>query len=266
MRARHLLAAVAAVGFLFLYLPIVSLIIYSFNESRLVTVWTGFSFRWYGDLFRDAEVLAAAWISLKIGVVVATLATALGTLTALALVRAGAFRGRAILSALVAAPVVMPEVILGIGLLLLFVAAEQVIGVRSGRGSLTVVIAQSTFALAFVTVVVQARLVALDRGIEEAAADLGARPWQVLRDVTLPALTPALVSGWLLAFTLSLDDLVLASFVAGVGEPTLPMLIFSRMRLGVSPAMNALATLMILAVAIGAAIAWWRIRKARHAV
>jgi putrescine transport system permease protein len=263
MSARALLIIVTVAGFAFLYLPIMSLIIYSFNESRLVTVWTGFSTRWYGDLFQDREVLAAAWVSLRIGAVSATLATVLGTLVAVALVRMGAFRGRAILTSLVTAPLVLPEVIMGIALLLLFVTAERAIGWPAERGITTIVLSHATLAMAYVTVVVQARLVSTDHSVEEAAADLGARPWQVFRDVTLPTLAPALVSGWLLAFTLSLDDLVLTSFTAGASDPTLPMLIFSRVKLGVSPAINALATLVILTVVIGASVAWWAIRRGR---
>jgi putrescine transport system permease protein len=263
MSARGLLTILAVAGFAFLYLPILSLVVYSFNESRLVTVWTGFSTRWYGDLLQDREVLAAALVSLRIGVISATLATILGVLAAVALVRMNAFRGRAMLTSLVTAPLVLPEVIMGMALLLLFVAAERATGWPEGRGITTIVLSHATLAMAYVTVVVQARLVSIDRSVEEAAADLGARPWQVFRDVTLPGLAPALVAGWLLAFTLSLDNLVLTSFAAGAGDPSLPMLIFSRVKLGVSPAINALATLIILTVFIGASIAWWTMRRSR---
>lgn len=242
-------------GFAFLYIPIASLIVYSFNESRLVTVWAGFSTRWYGELLRNEQILDAALLSLKIGAINATLAVVLGTLTALALVRFGAFRGRALLSGMATAPLVMPEVITGLSLLLLFVAMEQAIGWPQGRGQVTIIIAHVTFSLAYVAVVVQSRLAGMDTSIEEAALDLGARPAKVFFVITLPIIAPALVAGWLLAFTLSLDDLVIASFVSGPGASTLPMVVFSKVRLGVSPEINALATILVVLVALSVVVA-----------
>lgn len=238
-------------GFAFLYVPILSLVVFSFNASKLVTVWAGFSTKWYAALFRNEQILDAAWLSLKIAIVNATLAVVLGTLVAVCLTRFGPFRGRALLSGLATAPLVMPEVITGLSLLLLFVAMEQAIGWPAGRGMLTIIIAHATFSLAYVAVVVQSRLVGMDPSIEEAALDLGAKPAKVFFVITLPIIAPALVSGWLLAFTLSLDDLVISSFVSGPGATTLPMVIYSKMRLGLSPEINALATLLVLIVAIG---------------
>ncbi len=237
-------------GFLFLYLPIVLMIVFSFNESRLVTVWGGFSTKWYGELFRNQQVLSAAWLSFKIAAMNATGATILGTLTGLALARFGQFRGRPLLTGLATAPLVMPEVITGLSLLLLFVAMEQLIGWPEGRGITTITIAHMTFSMAYVTVVVQSRLATLDESLEEAAMDLGARPAKVFFLITLPIILPAILAGWLLAFTLSWDDLVITSFVTGPGASTLPIVIFSKVRLGVSPDINALATLLVLAVAI----------------
>ena len=242
-------------GFLFLYIPILSLIAYSFNKSKLVTVWGGFSTHWYGALLKNDQILNAAWLSVKIGMVSATLAVILGTLCGLALTRFGPFKGRTLLSGMKSAPLVMPEVITGLSMLLLFVTMEQLIGWPAGRGITTIIIAHVTFTMAFVTVIVQSRLVQLDESIEEAAADLGARPAKVFFVITLPIIAPALLSGWLLAFTLSLDDLVITSFVAGPGSSTLPMVVFSKVRLGVSPDINALATIMISIVAIGVVIA-----------
>jgi putrescine transport system permease protein len=241
-------------GFAFLYVPIISLVVFSFNESKLVTVWGGFSTRWYGVLLQNQQIIDAALLSLKIAAIAATVAVALGTLTGMALARFGAFRGRTLLSGMATAPLVMPEVITGLSLLLLFVTLEQLIGWPSGRGMTTIIIAHITFAMAFVTVVVQSRLAQLDESLEEAAQDLGARPAKVFFLVTLPIIFPALLSGWLLAFTLSLDDLVIASFVSGPGSSTLPMVVFSKVRLGVSPDINALATILIAVVAIGVAV------------
>jgi putrescine transport system permease protein len=259
------LPVMAVLGFAFLYLPIISLIVFSFNENKLVTVWGGFSTKWYGELFRDPQILGAAWTSLKIAFVSATLATVLGTLCGFVLERYGWFRSKALLTGLSTAPLVMPEVITGLSLLLLFVAMEGLIGWPAGRGFTTVIIAHVTFTMAFVTVVVQSRLSDMDDSLEEAARDLGARPVRVFFDITLPVIAPALVSGWLLAFTLSLDDLVIASFVNGPGTSTLPMVIFSKVRLGVSPDINALATLIIAVVAIGIGVAAWNMRrKARN--
>jgi putrescine transport system permease protein len=242
-------------GFAFLYIPIVSLVVFSFNESRLVTVWGGFSTKWYGALLDNQQIVGAALLSLKIAAISATIAVVLGTLTGMALARFGPFRGRTLLSGMATAPLVMPEVITGLSLLLLFVTLEQLIGWPQGRGMTTIILAHVTFAMAFVTVVVQSRLAQFDESLEEAAQDLGARPAKVFFLVTLPIIFPALLSGWLLAFTLSLDDLVIASFVAGPGSSTLPMVVFSKVRLGVSPDINALATILITIVAIGVAIA-----------
>lgn len=246
-----LLKVATFIGFVFLYAPIISLIIFSFNESRLVTVWAGFSTKWYGELFRDPQILDAAIISLKIATISASIALVLGTMAAVALTRFRRFRGRTLLTGMVVAPLVMPEIITGLSLLLLFVAMERLFGWPAGRGMVTIILAHTTFNLAFVAVVVQSRLATLDHSLEEAAQDLGATPMRVFFDITLPIISPALISGWLLAFTLSLDDLVIASFVSGPGSSTLPMVIFSKIRLGVSPDVNALATIMIGIVALG---------------
>jgi putrescine transport system permease protein len=248
-------------GFLFLYLPILLLIVYSFNESRLVTVWAGFSTKWYGELFRNEQVLSAAWLSFKIAAMNATGATILGTFAGLALARFGRFRGRPLLTGMATAPLVMPEVITGLSLLLLFVAMEQVFGWPEGRGITTITIAHMTFSMAYVTVVVQSRLATLDESLEEAAMDLGARPAKVFFLITLPIILPAILAGWLLAFTLSWDDLVITSFVTGPGSSTLPVVIFSKMRLGVSPDINALASILVLIVAIGIVIAGLYMRR-----
>ncbi len=238
-------------GFAFLYVPIFSMIFYSFNNSRLATVWGGFSTKWYGELLNNDLILEAAWLSLKIAAISASFATILGTMAGLALARFGRFRGRTLFTGMVTAPLVMPEVITGLSLLLLFVALEEWIGWPDGRGASTITIAHITFSIAYVTVIVQARLSSLDESLEEAAMDLGSRPFRVLLDVTLPIISPAMISGWLLAFTLSLDDLVIASFTSGPGASTLPMVIYSKVRLGVTPDINALATIMIVIVAIG---------------
>ena len=251
MRRGWFLPIVAALGFAFLYAPIISLVVFSFNASRLVTVWGGFSTHWYRELLADPQMLGAAWLSLQIAAVSATVALVLGTLCAVALVRFRRFRGRTLLSGLVSAPLVMPDVITGLALLLLFVAMEGLIGWPSGRGLLTIILAHSTFCMAYICVVVQSRLTDLDHSLEEAAQDLGATPVRVFFDITLPIIAPALVSGWLLGFTLSLDDLVIASFVSGPGSSTLPMVIFSKIRLCVSPDVNALATIIIGVVALG---------------
>ena len=240
-----------AFGFAFLYVPIVSLIVYSFNASKLVTVWGGFSTRWYGELLHDEQILRAAWLSLRIAVVNATGAVILGTLAGFVLARMGRFRGRLLLTGMTTAPLVMPEVITGLSLLLLFVALQDLVGWPAGRGVTTITIAHITFSMAFVAVVIQSRLSSIDESVEEAAQDLGARPAKVFFVITLPIIAPALVSGWLLSFTMSLDDLVIASFVSGPGSSTLPMVIFSKVRLGVNPEINALATIMVLVVATG---------------
>ncbi|MGQ5717637.1 ABC transporter permease [Pseudochrobactrum asaccharolyticum] len=236
-------------GFAFLYLPIVLLVVYSFNESRLVTVWSGFSVKWYVELFKNQGLKDAAWVTLRVGVLSATIATVLGTLGALALTRYTRFRGRTLFSGMIYAPLVMPEVITGLSLLLLFVA------VGFDRGFWTVTLAHITFAMCFVAVVVQSRLVSFDCSLEEAAMDLGAPPVTTFMKITLPIILPAVVSGWMLAFTLSLDDLVIASFTSGPGATTLPMKIYSQVRLGVTPEINAVCTLLIGLVATGVIIA-----------
>jgi putrescine transport system permease protein len=232
-------------GFAFLYLPIVLLVIYSFNESRLVTVWAGFSTRWYVSLLSNQQLLDAAWVTLRIAFLSASFATVLGTLAALALTRYTRFRGRFLFSGMVFAPLVMPEVITGLSLLLLFVS------IGLDRGFMTVTLAHITFSMCFVAVVVQSRLLSFDRSLEEAAMDLGATPVATFFQVTLPVILPAIVAGWMLAFTLSLDDLVIASFTSGPGATTLPMRIYSQVRLGVTPEINAVCTILIAMVTVG---------------
>ena len=232
-------------GFAFLYLPMVILVIYSFNSSKLVTVWAGFSTKWYGELMRNEAFLDAAWVTIKVAVLSSTFATVLGTLAAYVLVRAGRFWGRTLFSGMIYAPLVMPEVITGLSLLLLF------IGIGLDRGVMTIVLAHTTFSMCYVSVVVSSRLATFDMSLEEAALDLGCTPFEAFRLVTLPIIAPAVISGWLLAFTLSLDDLVIASFTSGPSATTLPIKIFSAVRLGVSPEINALSTIMIAIVTIG---------------
>lgn len=232
-------------GFAFLYIPMIILVIFSFNESKLVTVWAGFSTKWYGELLQNEAFLNAAWVTLKVAVFSSTLATILGTMAAYVLVRGGRFMGRTLFSGMIYAPLVMPEVITGLSLLLLF------IGIGLDRGVLTVVLAHTTFSMCYVSVVVSSRLVSFDRSLEEAALDLGCSAMEAFRLVTLPIIAPAVISGWLLAFTLSLDDLVIASFTTGPSATTLPIKIFSAVRLGVSPEINALSTLMIAIVTVG---------------
>ncbi len=234
-----------ALGYAFLYLPIVLLVIFSFNASRLVTVWGGFSFHWYAALFRNQEFLDAAWVTIRVGLISATVSTVLGTLAALALTRYTRFRGRILFSGIVFAPLVMPEVITGLSMLLLFVA------VGLDRGFLTLTLAHITFTMCFVAVVVQSRLMTFDRSLEEAAMDLGAAPVKTFFQVTLPLIMPAIVAGWMLAFTLSLDDLVISSFTSGPGATTLPMKIYSQVRLGVTPEINAACTILIAIVTVG---------------
>jgi putrescine transport system permease protein len=248
-------------GFAFLYVPIVLVVFYSFNDSRLVSVWGGFSLRWYAELFRSGEVLDAALLSLRIAAVSATLATALGTLAGLALARMGRFRGRLLFAGMIVAPLVMPEVITGLSLLLLFVSLQELLGWPAGRGAATITLAHVTFCTAYVAIIVRSRLAGMDEDLEEAAMDLGGRPVRVLLDITLPIISPAIVAGWLLAFTLSLDDLVISSFVSGPGATTLPMLIFSKVRLGVTPDVNALASLIIAAVTCGVVAAGVILRR-----
>ena len=253
-----------AFGFAFLYIPILSMVVFSFNVSKLVTVWGGFSTKWYAALFHDAQMLNSAQLSIKIASLNATGAVILGTVAGLVLARFGNFKGRTLLSGMTTAPLVMPEVITGLSLLLLFVAMEQAFGWPQGRGVTTITLAHITFSMAYVTVVVQSRLTTFDEALEEAAMDLGARPAKVFFVITLPIILPAIISGWLLAFTLSWDDLVITSFVSGPGSTTLPMLIFSKVRLGVSPDINALATILVSIVTVGiVASALWMQRQER---
>jgi putrescine transport system permease protein len=247
---------ILGLGFAFLYLPVFLLMAYSFNESRLATVWSGFSFKWYAALFRDKQMLDAAWISIKVAFWTATAAVVLGTMAALVMTRMRRFRGKTLFGALITAPLVMPEVIIGLSLLLMFVSLGELMNMTP-KGIMAIWIAHVTFTLAFVTVVVSSRLSELDKSLEEAAMDLGANRVKVFFLITLPIIAPALIAGWLLAFTLSLDDVVIASFVAGPRSTTLPMKVFSSVRLGLSPKINALATLMIVAVSLAAFLGWW---------
>ena len=271
MKARGLFTRTALIlGLAFLYLPILSMIVFSFNNSRLVTVWdTAHSptLKWYVALMSNEQILRAAWLSIRIALISASAAVVLGTLAGMALARLGAFRGRMLLAGMTTAPIVMPEVITGLSLLLLFVAMQQLIGWPQGVGAVTITLAHITFCMAYVTVVVQSRLSGFDEALEEAAMDLGARPLRVFFRITLPLILPAIASGWLLAFTLSWDDLVITQFVAGPGSSTLPMVIFSKVRFGVTPDVNALATIMVLIVATGVAIStlWMRYRQQRRA-
>ncbi len=252
-------------GLFFLYAPMLIMVIFSFNESRLVTVWAGFSTKWYGELAQNDKLLDAVGNSLTIAFYAATAAVILGTIAAFVLARFK-FKGSTMLRGMITAPLVMPEVITGLSLLLLFVALAQLWGWPAGRGMTTIFIAHTTFCMAYVAVVVGSRLSEMDMSIEEAAQDLGAPPLKVFFTITLPMIAPALLSGWLLAFTLSLDDLVIASFVSGPGSTTLPMVVFSSVRMGVSPEINALATIIIGLVSTLVLIAWWysrRLEKAR---
>lgn len=232
-------------GFAFLYIPMIILVVYSFNESKLVTVWAGFSTKWYGELAHNQQMLDAAWVTLRVAFFSSTLATILGTAAAYVLVFGGKFRGRTLFGGMIYAPLVMPEVITGLSLFLLFKPIFSQMGIH------TIVLAHATFAMCYVSVVVSSRLVTFDRSLEEAALDLGCSPFEAFRLVTLPIIAPAVISGWLLAFTLSLDDLVIANFTTGPGATTLPMKIWSAVRLGVSPEINALSTIMIGVVTIG---------------
>jgi putrescine transport system permease protein len=270
VRRRRLFQPLALViGFAFLYVPILSMVVFSFNNSRLVTVWdapNSPTLKWYRELFENEQILSAAWLSIKIAAMTASGAVLLGTVAGLVLARFGPFRGRTLLSGMTTAPLVMPEVITGLSLLLLFVSMEQLIGWPKGRGLVTITIAHLTFAMAYVTIIVQSRLAGFDDSLEEAAMDLGARPAKVFFRITLPLILPAIASGWLLAFTLSWDDLVISQFVAGPGSSTLPMVVFSKVRLGVSPDVNALATILVLLVATGvvAGALWMRAQEKRR--
>lgn len=253
---------ILVLGFTFLYAPMLMLVIYSFNSSKLVTVWAGWSTRWYTQLFHDSAMINAVGMSLSIATAAATMAVVVGTLAAVVMVRFRRFRGSTGFAFMLTAPLVMPDVITGLALLLLFVAMGHTFGWPAERGMFTIWLAHVTFCSAYVAVVVSARLRELDRSIEEAAMDLGAPPLKVFFIITLPMILPALISGWLLAFTLSLDDLVIASFVAGPGATTLPMLVFASVRMGVNPEINALATLILLVVGIIGMIAWWFMSRA----
>ncbi|KXF81500.1 ABC transporter permease subunit [Enterovibrio coralii] len=252
------------VGLVFLYLPMLILIIYSFNASKLVTVWGGFSAKWYGELFKDEQILQAVWTSLRIAFYSSTMAVIIGTLAAFVMTRFRRSWGRLTLSNMITAPLVMPDVIIGLSLLLLFVQMGELFGWPAERGMTTVWIAHSTFCAAYVAVVVSSRLRELDFSIEEAGMDLGATPFKVFFVITMPMIAPALIAGWLLSFSLSLDDLVIASFVSGPGSTTLPMVVFSSVRLGVSPKINALATLIILVVSLFAFLSWYIAKRAEQ--
>jgi putrescine transport system permease protein len=269
-RRRFFVTTMLAFGFAFLYVPILSMIVYSFNNSRLVTVWDSAhspTLKWYTLLFQNTQIMGAARLSLGIATLNACISVVLGTLAGLVLVRFGRFRGRTLLGAMTAAPLVMPEIITGLSMLMLFVAMERLIGWPAGRGITTITIAHVTFSMAYVTVIIQSRLTNFDESLEEAAMDLGARPVTVFLRITLPLIMPAIVSGWLLSFTLSWDDVVISQFVAGPSSTTLPMVIFSKVRLGVSPDVNALATLMVLVVTVGvvASALWMRASERRRA-
>ena len=253
---------ILTLGFGFLYVPMLILIIYSFNASRLVTVWGGWSTHWYGELFNDPVMINAVLLSLSIAFMAASAAVTLGTIAAFVLTRMGRFRGENAFAFLITAPLVMPEVITGLSLLLLFVALADLTGWPAQRGMTTIWIAHTTFCSAYVAVIVSSRLRELEDSIEEAAMDLGARPLKVFFLITLPIILPGIISGWLLAFTLSLDDLVIASFVSGPNASTLPMVVFSSVRLGVSPKINALAAIIILIVSVVAVIGWWFMARA----
>jgi putrescine transport system permease protein len=249
------LITVLCFGFAFFYIPILSMVVYSFNGSRLATVWGGFSTKWYVSLFSNRQVGAALLLSVQIALISATIATILGTMAGITLARFRRFRGRTLFSGMVTAPLIMPEVITGISSLMFFIMLAEWIGWPGQRGFTTITLAHITFSMVFVSTVVHSRMLQMDHAIEEAAMDLGSRPWQVMRDVTLPVISPALMSGWLLAFTISLDDVVITSFTTGPGATTLPLLIWSKVKLGVTPDINALATLIVLTVGICVALA-----------
>ncbi len=263
MRRRPIfLITMLCFGFAFFYVPILSMMVYSFNASRLATVWGGFSFRWYEALFSNRQIVSAFLLSMEIALFSATFATILGAMAGIALARFSRFRGRTMFSGMVTAPLIMPEVITGVSSLLLFVMMAEWIGWPGSRGFTTVLLAHITFCMVFVTTIVQSRMSSFDRSIEEAAMDLGSKPWQVMRDVTLPVIFPAILSGWLLSFTISLDDVVITTFTTGPGATTLPLLIWSKVKLGVTPDVNALATITVLVVGAGVAIAGWLMNRA----
>jgi putrescine transport system permease protein len=263
MRRRPIfLITMLCFGFAFFYVPIFSMMVYSFNASRLVTVWGGFSFRWYEALFSNRQIISAFLLSFEIALFSATFATILGTMAGIALARFTRFRGRTLFSGMVTAPLIMPEVITGVSSLLLFVMMAEWIGWPGTRGFTTVLLAHITFCLVFVATIVQSRMSSFDRSIEEAAMDLGSKPWQVMRDITLPVIFPAILSGWLLSFTISLDDVVITTFTTGPGATTLPLLIWSKVKLGVTPDVNALATITVVVVGLGVATAGWLMNRA----
>ena len=248
--------------FAFLYAPIISVVVYSFNASKLVTVWAGWSFKWYGELAKDRQIIDAAILSLEIAAISSTLATILGTIAGYVLVRFPKFMGRTAFSGMVNAPLVMPEVITGLSMLLLFIAMQDLIGWPQGRGLTTVIIAHVTFTMSYIAVVMRSRFLTLDLSLEEAAQDLGAKPLKVFFVITLPIVLPAIVSGWLLGFTISLDDLVITAFTNGPGTTTLPQVVFSKVRLGLDPKINALATIIIAVVSLGVIAATIHMRRA----
>lgn len=263
-RRTTFLITVLSFGFAFLYIPILSMMVYSFNGSRLATVWGGFSTRWYVSLWQNRQIMEALVLSLKIALVSASFATILGTMTGFALARFRRFRGRTLFAGMSAAPLVMPEVITGISTLMLFILSARWLGWPVERGFSTVTLAHITFSMVFVATIVHARVSQADRAIEEAAMDLGSRPWAVLWDITLPNAFPAILAGWLLAFTISLDDVVITSFTTGPGSTTLPLVIWSKVKLGVTPDVNALATLIVVVVGIGVALAGWLMTRAER--
>ncbi len=260
MRRGRFAFTVLGLGYAFLYLPLALVMFYSFNESRLVTVWGGFSTKWWSALFANEAMLRAAWLSLRIAAVSATIAAAIGLAAGYALARTPSFFGRGLFGSMIIAPMGMPEVVMGISMLLLFVGAERLFG-GPERGFLTITLAHATFSISFVAIVVQARLADFDRSLEEAAMDLGATPWVTFLTVTLPLIAPAVGSGWLLAFTLSLDDLILTQFVAGAQSQTLPMRVYSSVRLGVDPQINVLATVVVAVAACALILSGWLTRR-----
>ncbi|MGB0935121.1 MAG: ABC transporter permease subunit [Alphaproteobacteria bacterium] len=253
-------------GYAFLYIPIVMLVVYSFNASQRVTVWGGFSTKWYGELLSNDRILSAVWVSLQVAFITATSAVILGTLAAITIVRFKRIRGRTLFNGLITAPLVMPDVIMGLALLMVFVSLQQLTGWPESRGILTISIAHITLAVAYVVVIIRQRLLDFDRSLEEAALDLGARPLTVFFRITLPLILPSLMAGWLLAFTLSLDDLVIASFTSGAGTTTLPMVVFSSVRVGVTPEINALGTIIISLVTVGVCIAGFVLHRQKKSL
>lgn len=261
-RRPTLLLTILCFGFAFLYVPILSMIVFSFNSSRLATVWGGFSTKWYGKLAENDAILSAATLSLEIALISATLSTILGTMAGIALARFRRFRGRTLFSGMITSPLIMPDVITGISLLIFFILLKEYTGWPAQRGFGTVTLAHVSISLTYVTTVIQSRLSQADLSVEEAAMDLGSRPWQVMKDITLPIIAPAILSGWLLAFTISLDDVVVTSFATGPGTTTLPILVWSKVKLGVTPDINALASIIVAVVAVCVAIAAVMVNRA----